>query len=90
MRQLENQCEVAWSKLQEIEDRIIDEEVEAHRNVNHLRSLLLSDTMKTGLKKEFGELYKKKKNWVYEPSFHGACSLETPHWTPSQWAKAIF
>lgn len=42
--------------------RIIDEdeEVESDRNVSHLPSLVLSDTMKTGLKREFDEVFTKR------------------------------
>ncbi|KAM6165078.1 coiled-coil domain-containing protein 117 isoform 3-T3 [Erethizon dorsatum] len=49
-------------KREEDDDEIIDEdeEVEADRNVNHLPSLVLSDTMKTGLKQEFDEVFTKK------------------------------
>ncbi|XP_036304948.1 coiled-coil domain-containing protein 117 isoform X2 [Pipistrellus kuhlii] len=49
-------------KLEEEDDEIIDEdeEVEADRNINHLPSLVLSDAMKTGLKREFDEVFTKK------------------------------
>ncbi|XP_040859715.1 coiled-coil domain-containing protein 117 isoform X3 [Ochotona curzoniae] len=47
---------------EEEEEEIIDEdeEVESDRNVNHLPSLVLSDTMKTGLKRELDEVFTKK------------------------------
>ncbi|XP_021079593.1 coiled-coil domain-containing protein 117 isoform X3 [Mesocricetus auratus] len=54
-------CRKKHKRLAE-DDEIIDEdeEVESDRNVSHLPSLVLSDTMKTGLKREFDEVFTKK------------------------------